>query len=55
LRVEASRRLLEQTDKSLTQVAAASGFASVDVMRRAFGRMLGTTPQRYRGHFHAVG
>ncbi len=51
LRVEAARRLLEQTDKSLVQVASASGFRSVDVMRRAFLRALGTTPLRYRRHF----
>jgi transcriptional regulator GlxA family with amidase domain len=51
LRVEAARRLLEQTDKSLMQVASASGFRSADVMRRAFLRALGTTPLRYRRHF----
>jgi transcriptional regulator GlxA family with amidase domain len=51
LRVEAARRLLEQTDKSLRQVASASGFGSADVMRRAFLRALGTTPLRYRRHF----
>jgi transcriptional regulator GlxA family with amidase domain len=51
LRVEAARRLLEQTDKSLLQVATAAGFGSADVMRRAFLRALGTTPRRYRRHF----
>jgi transcriptional regulator GlxA family with amidase domain len=51
VRVEAARRLLEQTDKSAMQVAAACGFQSVDVMRRAFLRALGTTPLRYRRHF----
>jgi transcriptional regulator GlxA family with amidase domain len=51
LRVEAARRLLEQTDKSLGQVASACGFRSADVMRRAFLRALGTTPLRYRRHF----
>lgn len=51
LRVEAARRLLEQTDKSLMQVASASGFRSADVLRRAFLRALGTTPLRYRRHF----
>lgn len=51
VRVEAARRLLEQTDKSLIQVAEASGFRSVDVMRRALLRALGTTPLRYRRHF----
>ncbi|MBI2529479.1 MAG: GlxA family transcriptional regulator [Candidatus Rokubacteria bacterium] len=51
VRVEAARRLLEQTDRSLEQVANASGFRSVDVMRRALLRALGTTPRRYRRHF----
>jgi transcriptional regulator GlxA family with amidase domain len=51
LRVEATRRLLEQTDKSLMQVASASGFRSADVMRRALLRTLGTSPLRYRRHF----
>jgi transcriptional regulator GlxA family with amidase domain len=51
VRVEAARRLLEQTDKGLLQVASASGFRSADVMRRAFIRALGTTPRRYRRHF----
>jgi transcriptional regulator GlxA family with amidase domain len=51
LRVEAARRLLEQTDKGLMQVAIACGFRSVDVMRRAFLRALRTTPLRYRRHF----
>jgi transcriptional regulator GlxA family with amidase domain len=51
LRVEAARRLMEQTDKSSKQVAVACGFRSVDVMRRAFVRALGTTPLAYRRHF----
>ena len=52
LRVEAARRLLEQTDKSDGQISAACGFYSTDLMRRAFQRLLGTTPNKYRGHFH---
>ncbi len=48
LRVEAARRQLERTEKGLKQVAAAVGFGSVDVMRRAFVRLLGITPSRYR-------
>jgi transcriptional regulator GlxA family with amidase domain len=55
LRVEAARRLLEQTDKSLMQVSSASGFRSADVMRRAFLRAVGTTPPRYRRHFQTPG
>jgi transcriptional regulator GlxA family with amidase domain len=48
MRVEAARRRLERTDTSLKQVASATGFATVDVMRRAFIRLLGITPRRYR-------
>jgi transcriptional regulator GlxA family with amidase domain len=48
MRVEAARRLLERTDDGLKQVASGSGFGSVDVMRRAFVRLLGITPRRYR-------
>ena len=48
MRVEAARRQLERTDGGLKQVAAAAGFGSVDVMRRAFVRLLGITPRRYR-------
>jgi len=48
MRVEAARRQLERTDKGIKQVASAAGFSSVDVMRRAFVRLLGITPRRYR-------
>jgi transcriptional regulator GlxA family with amidase domain len=48
MRVEAARRQLERTDIGLKQVASAAGFGSVDVMRRAFVRVLGITPRRYR-------
>jgi transcriptional regulator GlxA family with amidase domain len=48
MRVEAARRCLERTDTSLKQVASTTGFATVDVMRRAFIRLLGITPRRYR-------
>jgi transcriptional regulator GlxA family with amidase domain len=48
MRVEAARRQLERTERGLKQVASAAGFSSVDVMRRAFVRLLGITPRRYR-------
>jgi transcriptional regulator GlxA family with amidase domain len=48
MRVEAARRQLERTDRGLKQVASGAGFGSVDVMRRAFVRLLGITPRRYR-------
>ena len=48
MRVEAARRQIERTDGGLKHVASATGFGSVDVMRRAFVRLLGITPRRYR-------
>ena len=48
IRVEAARRQLERTTGGLKQVAAAAGFGNIDVMRRAFVRLLGITPRRYR-------
>jgi transcriptional regulator GlxA family with amidase domain len=48
VRVEAARRQLELTDAGLKSVAGSVGFGSVDVMRRAFVRLLGLTPARYR-------
>ena len=48
MRVEAARRVLERTELGLKQVSSATGFNSVDVMRRSFVRLLGITPGRYR-------
>jgi transcriptional regulator GlxA family with amidase domain len=48
LRVEAARRQLEQSDRSLEQIARSCGFVSGDLMRRAFVRWIGATPGRYR-------
>jgi transcriptional regulator GlxA family with amidase domain len=48
MRVESARRLLERTDGGLKHVASTAGFGSIDVMRRAFVRLLGITPRRYR-------
>jgi len=48
MRVEAARRQLERTNGGLKHVASAAGFGNVDVMRRAFVRLLGITPRRYR-------
>jgi transcriptional regulator GlxA family with amidase domain len=48
MRVEAARRELERTRKGLKQIASAAGFGTVDLMRRAFVRLLGLTPRRYR-------
>jgi transcriptional regulator GlxA family with amidase domain len=47
-RVEAARRQLDRNDKALKEVASATGFGDVRLMRRAFVRLLGITPGRYR-------
>jgi len=51
VRVEGARRQLERTDRGFKQIASNVGFGSVDVMRRAFVRLLGITPGRYRNQF----
>jgi transcriptional regulator GlxA family with amidase domain len=48
MRVETARQQLERTCDGLKQIAAAAGFGSVLLMRRAFVRLLGITPKRYR-------
>lgn len=47
-RVETARRQLERMERGLKLVALDAGFGNVDVMRRAFVRLLGITPSRYR-------
>ncbi|UUU38154.1 GlxA family transcriptional regulator [Streptomyces sp. NBC_00162] len=50
-RLEAARRLLQESDRPLTEVAAASGLGSVESLHRSFRRRLGTTPAEYRRRF----
>jgi transcriptional regulator GlxA family with amidase domain len=51
LRLEAARRQMESTSRSLDEVADACGFASTEVLRRVFRRRLGVTPGQYRASF----
>ncbi len=51
LRLDRARELIESGEPHLQTVAAASGFASDEQMRRAFLRRLGMTPSRYADHF----
>ncbi|GGW14121.1 AraC family transcriptional regulator [Streptomyces libani subsp. rufus] len=51
VRVEAARLLLEESARSLPDIAAASGLGSVETLHRAFRRRLGTTPAEYRRRF----
>jgi transcriptional regulator GlxA family with amidase domain len=48
LRVEAARRLLQSSSYDLQHIASATGFNSVDGMRRAFVRALGKSPRELR-------
>ncbi|MFE0699705.1 GlxA family transcriptional regulator [Streptomyces sp. NPDC058872] len=50
-RLEAARQLLEEGERSLPEVAAASGLGSVETLHRVFRRRLGTTPAEYRRRF----
>jgi transcriptional regulator GlxA family with amidase domain len=50
-RIAAARRLLESGQAAPKQVAALSGFANADTLRRAFTRHVGVTPAEYRKRF----
>jgi transcriptional regulator GlxA family with amidase domain len=50
-RVDAARRLLEDTPQPLQRVAAACGFTDVSTMRRTFAKTIGVTPNEYRSRF----
>lgn len=51
LRVSAARRLLED-GAAPKQVAAKTGFANADTLRRVFMKLVGITPSEYRKRFH---
>lgn len=53
-RLDAARLLLEDSAKSLQQIAIRCGFASADGMRRAFIRNLGIGPGEYRLRFRSA-
>ncbi|MBT2305036.1 helix-turn-helix domain-containing protein [Variovorax paradoxus] len=48
IRVDAARRLLEGSHRSVKAIASQCGFASSEAMRRAFIRSLQLSPQQYR-------
>ena len=52
-RVDAVRRLLEDSDIPLQRVASRCGFGGSDTMRRAFVRRIGTGPADYRDRFRS--
>jgi transcriptional regulator GlxA family with amidase domain len=51
LRVEAACRRLEESSRGTKEIALESGFSDADNMRRAFRRVLNTTPEQFRQHF----
>src|SRR5262249_50814767 len=51
LRIDAARRSLETTKKSVKQIARLSGFGTAETMHRAFRRAVGSTPLEYRARF----
>jgi len=52
-RVEAARRLLEETGGSLDRVAECCGFGSSETLRRAMMRILHVGPAEYRKRFQS--
>jgi transcriptional regulator GlxA family with amidase domain len=50
-RVDAARRLLEESEMPLQRVASRCGFSSADTMRRAFLRRISAGPSDYRERF----
>jgi transcriptional regulator GlxA family with amidase domain len=48
VRTEAARRLLEETDDTVTSIAARCGFGTAETMRRNFVRRVGVSPDQYR-------
>jgi transcriptional regulator GlxA family with amidase domain len=51
VRLEAARRLLEDTADGIEQVARCCGYGTAEAMRRAFVRALGVSPAGYRNRF----
>jgi transcriptional regulator GlxA family with amidase domain len=51
IRTEAARRQLEETDDTVTVIAARCGFGTAETMRRNFVRRLGIPPDQYRKTF----
>ena len=50
-RIDAARRMAEESDLPAKRLADAVGYANVDAFRRAFGRRLGVSLTQYRKRF----
>ncbi len=53
VRVERARLLLESTGLPVAEIARTCGFGTVETLRRAFARRVGTPPAAYRSRFAA--
>jgi transcriptional regulator GlxA family with amidase domain len=53
VRVEAARRLLEESDRAIAAVARACGFGTAETMRRTFLSALRIGPSEYRRRFRS--
>ncbi|MEV0266746.1 GlxA family transcriptional regulator [Streptomyces sp. NPDC050617] len=51
VRLEAARRLLEDTADGIEEISRACGYGTPEAMRRAFLRTVGTAPAEYRRRF----
>jgi transcriptional regulator GlxA family with amidase domain len=51
VRLETARRMLEDSERGVTQVARACGYGTPEAMRRAFVQSLGVPPADYRHRF----
>jgi transcriptional regulator GlxA family with amidase domain len=51
LRVEAARRLLEDSERNIDQISRLCGFGDEERMRLTFQRNLGVSPRDYRNRF----
>ena len=54
VRLEAARRMLEESSATLEQIAVAAGFGSVESLRRAFTRATGSSPSAHRARVRAA-
>jgi len=54
VRLEAARRMLEESSTGLEQVAAAAGFGAAESLRRAFTRATGSSPSAHRARVRAA-
>jgi transcriptional regulator GlxA family with amidase domain len=53
-RVEAARRLLEESDDGVDAIASRCGFGTAETLRRAFLRQLRVAPSAYRARFRSA-